>query len=247
MKTQIKVAVLSKSLTRKTLNAIEGIKFTFPKSVGEAIESAPDIVIIDYTHEYKETESNTKLLIVGKPTKENIIHFFNYNGFAGIVQPDTSSDLLDKAIRCVKNGEIWLSRKIMSLIFTEHLSNVKKMSQIWLDCLLNLLRAPTKDRKISDIFNMTKLSKILSKREKEILDLVASGQSNKDIANTLFISEKTVRTHLHNIFRKLDISKRTEAVSLMMDACSTEGVSEILLSFIPFIHIDKNKKTGKTP
>ena len=92
---------------------------------------------------------------------------------------------------------------------------------------------------------MTKLSKILSKREKEILDLVASGQSNKDIANTLFISEKTVRTHLHNIFRKLDISKRTEAVSLMMDACSTEGVSEILLSFIPFIHIDKNKKTDK--
>ena len=86
------------------------------------------------------------------------------------------------------------------------------------------------------------MSKIVSKREKEILDLVASGQSNKDIAQTLFISEKTVRTHLHNIFRKLDISKRTEAVSLMMDACSTEGVSDILLSFIPFVNISSKRK-----
>jgi DNA-binding NarL/FixJ family response regulator len=241
MKAQIKVAVLSKSLTRKTLDTIKGITFSFPKSVGEAVESAPDIVIIDHTHEYNETEGITKLLIVGKPTKENIIHFFNYEGFAGIIQPDTSPDLMAKAIRCVQDGEIWLSRKIMSLIFAEYLKNVKKMSQIWQECLLNLLQAPQKDRKISEIFNMTKMSKILSKREKEILDLLASGHSNKDIANALFISEKTVKTHLHNIFRKLDINKRTEAVSLMMDACSTEGVAEILLSFVPFVHIGKKK------
>lgn len=121
------------------------------------------------------------------------------------------------------------------------------MSQIWLECLVNILRSPNKERKLSDIFNMTKLSKILSKREKEILDLVAGGNSNKDIANALFISEKTVRTHLHNIFRKLDISKRTEAVSLMMAACSTEGVAEILLSFVPFVHISQKKKAGKFP
>ena len=242
MKAQIKVAVLSRSLKRKTLDAVKGVTFSFPKSIEEAVQSSPDIVVIDNTHEYNETEGIAKLLIVGKPSRENIILFFNYDGFAGIIQPDISPDLLSKAIMCVQNGEVWLSRKIMSLVFGEYLRNVKKMSQIWLDCLLNLLRAPTEDRKLSDIFNMTNLSKILSKREKEVLDLVAGGQSNKDIAQTLFISEKTVRTHLHNIFRKLDISKRTEAVSLMMDACSTEGVSEILLSFIPFVNLSRKRK-----
>ncbi len=246
-KAPLKVTVLSKSLKRKTFDSIKGIQFIFPKSIEEAVQTTPDVVIIDETDDYDEIGSGTKMLIVGNPTKENIIHFFNYEGFAGFIQTDISPNLLAKAIKSVKNGEMWLSRKIMSLIFSDYVMNVKKMSQIWLECLLNLLRSPTADRKLSDIFNMTNLPKLLSKREKEILDLVASGNSNKDIANALFISEKTVRTHLHNIFRKLDISKRTEAVSLMMDACSTEGLAEILLSFVPFVQIGHKKKTGKVP
>ena len=245
MKAQIQVAVLSKGLKRKTFDPIKGIQFLFPKSFKEAVQSTLDVVIIDETDDYDEIGGGTKILVVGKPTKENIIHFFNYEGFAGFIQTDISPNLLSKAIKSVKNGEMWLSRKIMSLIFADYVKNVKKMSQIWLECLLNLLRSPTADRKLSDIFNMTNLSKLLSKREKEILDLLANGNSNKDIANALFISEKTVRTHLHNIFRKLDISKRTEAVSLMMDACSTEGLAEILLSFVPFVQIGQKKKNIK--
>lgn len=245
IKAPLKVAVLSKSLKRKTFDPIKGIQFIFPKSFEEAVESAPDVVIIDETEDYDEIGSGTKILVVGNPTKDNVIHFFNYEGFSGFIQTDISPNLLAKAIKSVKNGEMWLSRKIMSLIFNDYLKNVKKMSQIWLECLLNLLRSPTADRKLSDIFNMTNLSKLLSKREKEVLDLLANGKSNKEIANALFISEKTVRTHLHNIFKKLDITKRTEAVSLMMDACSTEGLAEILLSFVPFVHINQKKKTGK--
>jgi len=245
-KAQLTVAVLSKSLKRKLFDSITGIVFSFPKSIDEALQTTPDVIIIDETGDYDEIGSSIKMLIVGNPTKENIIHFFNYEGFAGFIQTDISPNLLAKAIKAVNNGELWLSRKIMSLIFADYMKNVKKMSQIWLECLLNLLRSPTADRKLSDIFNMTNLSKLLSKREKEILDLVANGNSNKDIAGTLFISEKTVRTHLHNIFRKLDISKRTEAVSLMMDACSTEGLSEILLSFVPFVQISQKKKTNKS-
>jgi DNA-binding NarL/FixJ family response regulator len=245
-KAELKVAVLSKIFKRKLFNSISGITFSFPKSIQEVVHTTPDVVIVDENGDYDELGSVTKMLVVGKPTKENIIHFLNYESFAGFIETDISPNLLAKAIKSVKNGELWLSRKIMSLIFADYVRNVKKMSQIWLECLLNLLRSPTPDRKLSDIFNMTNLSKLLSKREKEILDLVASGNSNKDIANALFISEKTVRTHLHNIFRKLDISKRTEAVYLMMDACSTEGLAEILLSFVPFVQIGKKKKTGES-
>lgn len=53
----------------------------------------------------------------------------------------------------------------------------------------------------------------LSSREIEVLELVAAGRSNTDVANELFISETTVKSHLAHIFSKLDVSSRTAAVS----------------------------------
>lgn len=51
----------------------------------------------------------------------------------------------------------------------------------------------------------------LSPREKEVLGLVAHGMSNRDIAGTLYLSEKTVKNHLNNIFRKINVNDRTKA------------------------------------
>ncbi len=53
----------------------------------------------------------------------------------------------------------------------------------------------------------------LSSREIEVLELVASGRSNTEVADELFVSETTVKSHLAHIFSKLDVSSRTAAVS----------------------------------
>ncbi|MGM0420356.1 MAG: response regulator [Bacillota bacterium] len=53
---------------------------------------------------------------------------------------------------------------------------------------------------------------ILSKREYEVLGLLARGMSNREIAEELYISEKTVKNHVSNILRKLDVNDRTQAV-----------------------------------
>lgn len=53
-----------------------------------------------------------------------------------------------------------------------------------------------------------------SKRETQVLKLLASGKTNRDIGETLFISESTVKFHVHAILNKLDASNRTEAVSI---------------------------------
>ena len=53
--------------------------------------------------------------------------------------------------------------------------------------------------------------KFLTKREKEVLVQVASGMSNKEIAINLDISERTVKNHISNIFKKIDVSDRTQA------------------------------------
>jgi DNA-binding NarL/FixJ family response regulator len=52
----------------------------------------------------------------------------------------------------------------------------------------------------------------LTRREKQILDCLARGQGNKEISNSLFISPETVKTHIKNIFKKLDVKSRLEAV-----------------------------------
>jgi DNA-binding NarL/FixJ family response regulator len=57
-----------------------------------------------------------------------------------------------------------------------------------------------------------KASEILSDRESEILKLVAMGMSNKEIAEKLFLSERTIKAHLTNIFNKLNVASRSEAI-----------------------------------
>lgn len=57
------------------------------------------------------------------------------------------------------------------------------------------------------------LTEPLSERERETLTLMARGYSNKEIASALYISENTVKTHISSIFRKLEVSDRTEAVT----------------------------------
>ena len=52
----------------------------------------------------------------------------------------------------------------------------------------------------------------ISHREKEVLDLIAIGLSNKEIADQLFVSENTIKTHSSNLFSKLDVKRRTQAV-----------------------------------
>ena len=54
-------------------------------------------------------------------------------------------------------------------------------------------------------------SKELTRREVEVLKMIDSGSSNKEIASTLSISERTVKNHFSNIFKKIDVSDRTQA------------------------------------
>lgn len=52
----------------------------------------------------------------------------------------------------------------------------------------------------------------LSKREYEVLCELAKGHSNKEIASLLFVSESTIKTHVSNVYTKLDVKRRTQAI-----------------------------------
>ena len=105
-------------------------------------------------------------------------------GARGVVLKQSASDLLLKSIKKVHDGEIWLDNRM-----TAEVIDAFKRS------------AETGQRRDKPL---------LSDREKEIVQLVAQGFRNREIGEKLFISEQTVKNHLHNIFDKLGVSDRLE-------------------------------------
>ncbi len=72
-----------------------------------------------------------------------------------------------------------------------------------------------KNKKISDKYDASKLG--LSKREVQVLELLAQGLSNQEIADKLFVSLNTAKTHISNIYSKLNVQRRTQAIQKARD------------------------------
>jgi DNA-binding NarL/FixJ family response regulator len=105
-------------------------------------------------------------------------------GVDGYVLKDSDSSVLKKAINCVYHGEIFIQPELTPML---------KMKM---------------EEKNNQLNN---LDDTLTKREVEVLKLLAEGLFNKEIAYMLAISEKTVKNHVSNIFKKIDVSDRTQA------------------------------------
>jgi len=114
-------------------------------------------------------------------------------GTSGIVLKQTATDLLIKSIRKVHAGEIWLDSHTTAAVIRQFVAADEAPNA-------PQATAATRDRERSP----------LSQREREIVALVAQGFKNKEMAEKMFISEQTVKNHLHNIFDKLGVSDRLE-------------------------------------
>jgi DNA-binding NarL/FixJ family response regulator len=113
-------------------------------------------------------------------------------GTSGIVLKQTATELLIKSIRKVHAGEIWLDSHTTAAVIRQFVANDEQPAAP--------PQAAPRDRERSP----------LSQREREIVALVAQGFKNKEMAEKMFISEQTVKNHLHNIFDKLGVSDRLE-------------------------------------
>ena len=114
-------------------------------------------------------------------------------GTSGIVLKQTATELLIKSIRKVHAGEIWLDSHTTAAVIRQFVAGRRRRPR-------RLRRLPPRERERSP----------LSQREREIVALVAQGFKNKEMAEKMFISEQTVKNHLHNIFDKLGVSDRLE-------------------------------------
>ena len=188
--------------TRRILEQEEDIEVVAEASDGEetvalATKLKPDVAIIDIsmpkldgieaTKQIKNLCPSIIILILTAYDDEQFIFSLLEAGAAGYLLKSVHSRELVDAIRAVYAGESVL-----------HPSVARKVVN-------RFARAP-------DEIEKKEPAEILSKREKEVLKLVTKGLSNKEIAQELCLSIRTVQGHLVNIFNKLMVSSRTEAV-----------------------------------
>lgn len=154
----------------------------------------PKVNGIEATRRIKSDFPATAVLILTAYDNDQYIVALLEAGAAGYLLKNVSGNDLINAIRAVHAGEAVLHPAIAQKVFRR-------------------LSASGRDTEKS------KPMAELSDREMEILKLAAKGMSNQDIATTLFLSRRTVQAHLANIFRKMDVGSRTEAVLLALKNC----------------------------
>lgn len=167
----------------------------------EAIEMVnklrPDVVIMDIampklngieaTKQIKGLHPVTAVLILTAYDNDQYIFALLEAGAAGYLLKNVRGRELIEAVRAVYAGESVLHPAVARRV---------------IDRLIFPASKPTKNE----------IMEFLSEREIEVLKLAAKGISNKDIAQQLFLSPRTVQAHLGNIFNKLGVASRTEAV-----------------------------------
>ncbi|MGN6719767.1 MAG: response regulator [Candidatus Binatia bacterium] len=136
------------------------------------------------------------IVLTAYSEEENVLNAAK-GGAQGYVPKGVPSATLLQSIKVVHNGGCWIDKEIPSWETFEEIVQAQSGS----------LEAPRQfDESI----------KALTKREMEILRLVAEGLTNEEIGKKIFISEKTVKTHLTNIFDKLKVNNRFKAALMLM-------------------------------
>ena len=189
----------------KTLLELSGIKVIAEASDGQGAinicRTEPiDVVLMDINMPHVSGVQATQVIKKEKPDIGIIALTMSENdkdicdmilaGISGYFLKDTDADTLIDCIKAVANGQSILHPSITKKV----LAGYKEISAT--------VQGNHKE--------------ILTEREREILKLITEGKSNKEIAASLYISEKTVKNHLTNVFRKIDVQDRTQAVIYAM-------------------------------
>jgi DNA-binding NarL/FixJ family response regulator len=159
----------------------------------EAIETLkPDLLLLDaHMPDHKVIRSaemlckqhpDMRILVLSAYDRREYVVGLLQAGASGYVLKDDAPETLVRAIRAVAQGEEWVSPRVAKTLLQTARDNGKEEA-----------------------------SK-LTPREMEVLRLMANGSRNEEIAESLFVTVQTVKNHIRNIFRKLEVETRVEAV-----------------------------------
>ncbi len=153
----------------------------------------PDMDGITAIQEIKKLDAETKVIALTGYDDSDLIFRAMKVGARGYILKTMAASQLITAINEVSNGKIYLPASLTAKFFDHFQSAVKEEAKPRIDESENLLS-------------------YLTQREEEVLELLTQGITYKGVAKQLFISETTVKTHVNNIFQKLQVNDRTQAV-----------------------------------
>lgn len=163
----------------------------------------PDIILLDLnmpnlsglevTRQLQAARSRTRIIALTIHDSDKYVLEMLRNGALGYLLKDVEPSMLIKAIHVVAGGDAFVYPQLAERIFG------------------GLLEGEDVNAKAREMWREGRAER-LTPREMDVLSCIAKGFSNQDIAQALFVSEKTVKNHLTNIFRKLNVNDRTQAL-----------------------------------
>lgn len=160
------------------------------------IKMKPEIAILDITmsqlngldlcSKLRNEMPDLKVIILTMHKSEEMLHKALSVGVNGYVLKDNALEDLVEAIKVVGEGRFFISSDLLQMVVGGFVNNIKDISE--------------------------SNNEILSVREKEILQMLAEGRSNKEVAEALYLSVKTVETHRANIMKKLGLRNIADLV-----------------------------------
>ncbi len=182
--TDIKISHIEKATIDSFMESIKRVKPNVVLFVNS--EPLPNIrEICKAIREISKIQTKSQLLLLGNiPSHEEVVSLMN-SGARGYFDLNDSSNQLAEAIQTVHRGEIWLPRDKMSSI---------------MDRIISVVGRDLKEKTLDQ----------LTPTEFQVLRLIGQGKSNDEIAEALFISKNTVRSHIKSIYAKLDTHSRLQ-------------------------------------
>lgn len=205
------------------INQFENIKIVGDAPNGQQglevlTQTAPDVAIIDIglpdidgielTNRLKQSQNKTKVIILTMHDSEDAVLSAFAAGADSYSLKDVSLENLEQAIELTSKGDSWIDPAIARVVLKQAKDNQlasKTGDNIHHhESIREIEGLDTESQKIVENFPLTE-------RELEVLELIVSGCNNAQIAEQLFVSVGTIKTHVRNILNKLCVDDRTQA------------------------------------
>ncbi len=185
---------LSRSMTEHGFDVV-GEARDGVEAVNMAYSLKPDVILMDVTmpemdgveacRQVRAAVPDTRVVMLTMHADQEVLANAIRAGACGYLVKDCSTEEIASAVRMAANGDTALSPQLAASMLDE----VRKLDM-----------APSREERV------------VTKREEEVLQLIADGCSTSEVADQMYISQKTVKNHLASIYQKLDARDRTQAV-----------------------------------